>query len=459
MIETDKLTCIEATKQNSPTRQLLFFRLVAIILSVAFTLLCVEIFMRLIGVPSLKPSYGDPVLGWDTPRNSTSTFDFPEYGGMLSMRRNNLGFHEDEDTQLQKSPGTTRVIVVGDSQTAGECANFESYPNVLERMLNTSGHNGEYEILNAGVGKYSPYQYYVKTEHQLVPLKPDHLIVGFYVGNDLMDIIRRDDRPYLTLKPDGGVVQHAPEFVLEDDPAQPPSLLMSIRLYGAFRRALGPTLRYQLVRAGMLLHDLAPYGHGPLDTTKYMIEVKRLGDMSTGFLTQSLLQQLWFHHFPETLPTAFRLNREVMIKFKDLCARNGIRLTYVLIPTKLLVEPSDFQDVLAKVARYDNRLSLPKLQAFENQITDEIVKSCSDLGIEVLDLRRPLMERRAGRRFYNPFEMHLTPEGNRAIGYILYKSLRWGLPVAPPDSSIFGSSSQSRKSSTRASIRDNNSQP
>ena len=156
-----------------------------------------------------------------------------------------------------------------------------------------------------------------------------------------------------------------------------------------------------LVRAGMLLHDLAPYGHGPLDTAKYMIEVKRLGDMSVGFMTQSLLQRL-VRRFPKTLPTALRLNREVMIKFKDLCARNNIRLTYVLIPTKLMVEPSDFQDVLDKVARYDDRLTVQNLQAFENQVTDEIVKAGSELGIEVVDLKKPLMERRAGRRLLQP---------------------------------------------------------
>ncbi len=446
MIEPEKVMGQEPGKEGDRkdvrNSRLLFFRLMTLAISVVVALLCGEIGMRVLGVQPLRPAYGDPVVGWDTTPNTTSTFNFPEYGGMLTMRRNNLGFHEDEDTQLQKSPGTTRVVVVGDSQTAGECANFESYPNVLEGMLNASGRYGKYEVINAGVGKYSPYQYYVKTEHQIIPLKPDHLIVGFYVGNDLMDLIRRDDRPYLTLKPDGTGVHHAPEFVLSDDPARPPSAWLSSRLYAAVQRSLGPTLRYQLVRAGMLLHDLAPYGHGPLDTAKYMIEVKRLGDMSVGFMTQSLLQRLWFQHFPKTLPTALRLNREVMIKFKDLCARNNIRLTYVLIPTKLMVEPSDFQDVLDKVARYDDRLTVQNLQAFENQVTDEIVKTGSELGIEVVDLKKPLMERRAGRRFYNPFEMHLTPEGNRAVAYTLYTNLRWGpeaTQAAPP---VLGASSK-----------------
>jgi lysophospholipase L1-like esterase len=423
---------------------MVIFRFLAVALGLALAVVTGEVALRLMGMPRLTPAYGDPVLGFTTLRNTTSTYYFPEYGGFLTMRSNNFGFHQDEDTKVQKAPGTTRVVVVGDSQTAGECANSENYPNVLDRLLNSSGRNGRYEVIDAGVGRYSPYQYYIRTEHDLLPLKPDRVIVGIYMGNDLMDLIRRDDRPYLTLNADGTVQHHPPEFVVTDDPYEPPSALMSSRLYGLFRNAVGSRVRYQMTRARMLVHDITPYGHGPIDAARYMIDVKRLADISLGFMTQSLLQQVWFQHFPETLPLALRLNREVIAKFKKLCDRNGIRLAYVLIPTKLLIEPSDFQDVLEQIARYDSRLQLPALQAFENQVTDEVVKSCSDLGVEVIDLRKPLLGRGAGRRFYNPLEMHLTPEGNRAIAYTLYTGSEWG-PGAGGGSQLMGSRIQGDK--------------
>ena len=73
------------------------------------------------------------------------------------------------------------------------------------------------------------FQYYVKTTHQLLPLKPDHLIVGLYLGNDFMDLIRHDDRPYLTRKANGEVEAHTPDFMMYEDPAREQGTFASIR--------------------------------------------------------------------------------------------------------------------------------------------------------------------------------------------------------------------------------------
>jgi lysophospholipase L1-like esterase len=399
-------------------------KILALCLSLTLCLGLAELGLRLSGAPPAARPIGDALLGFGTIPNRVETFNFPEYGGMLTMKTNNLGFHDDTDTPIQKPSHTYRVAFVGDSQTAGECANHESFPHEFERLMNQSGSSATHvEVLNAGVGRYSPYQYYVKTSSQIVPLKPDHLIVGIYLGNDFMDLMRPDDRPYLTWQPDGSIRPHRPQFVMLDDPASPPSMLESLRLFGLMRQLAGPTLLYEVRRANLLLHDAAGNRNGLLAAFRYMLEVKQLTDISLGFMTQSLLQQVWFRHFPDTLPVAFRFDRYVMAQFKALCAANGIRLTYLIVPTKLQVEPEEMGPVLAKVAAHDPSMTTAALQGFENRLADELLQAGRDLGVEVLDVRQALIERRAGRRFYNPEEMHLTPAGNRAMALRLYELL------------------------------------
>jgi hypothetical protein len=390
---------------------------VALVVCTSIALLACELGLRLLGIQPVRVAVGDPVVGFDNAPNHTETFDFPEYGGMLTMHQNNLGFREDRDTAVAKAPGVRRVVVIGDSQTAGECANTESYPNVWERDLNAGAGENRFEILNAGVGRYSPFQYYVKTERKLLTLKPDHLVVALYVGNDLMDLMRRDDRPYLVRQPDGSFEPHGPEFITLDDPQATSSLLDSSRVCALARRALGPTLMYQSRRARMLLHDAK--GHPVLDVAKYMVAVKRLTDISLGFMTQSLLQQVWFSRFPETYAVAQAANKDVMRRFKSLCDANRIRLTYVILPTKLEVEPEDFKGVLTRIEAYDAALNLQSLQSFERRASNDILNAAREVGVEAVDLREPLLRMKNGHRFYNPEEMHLTPEGNRAVAKAL----------------------------------------
>src|SRR5579863_2320848 len=401
----------------------LAFALVTLVLSVSLSVLLAEVVLRALGVKAVPPHYGDAALGLGAPIRADETFDFPEYGGKLRMRTNNMGFHEDADTPVAKKPATYRIAFVGDSQTAGECTNEENYPNIFEQKLNAAAGRQEYEVINAAVGRYSPYQYYVRAERDVIPLKPDHLIVGIYLGNDYMDLIRHDDRPYLTIGSGGEIRNHRPEFILFDDPTKPPSRIASSRVYSEMRTTLGPGVYYQYTRARMLTECFSGPGRHFWDFAGYMMEVKRLTDISLGLMTQSLLQNVWFHHFPETYKTASTLNRHVMKLFKDLCDRNGIQLTYVLVPTKVRVEPEDVAGIFAKLAVRDRTLTPARLSAFEDEIAEDVLRSCNDLQVDVIDLRAEMINSKGGVRRYYPEEMHLNPAGNQLIADILRKKM------------------------------------
>jgi hypothetical protein len=391
--------------------------------STVFTLVLLESALRLFGIkPSALPYHnnlGDAVLGMAPERNAVWAANFPEYGGKLVMRTNNLGFYEDHDTAPLPKPGVTRIVALGDSFTVGTCTPPENFPNQIERHLNERAGAGKFEVLDAGVGRYSPFQYYVKARVEAVPLQPKHLLVAFYVGNDFLDIIREDDRPYLTRDPDDRVREHPPHFVNYRDPAERPSWLEASRAYSVAHAALGPTLLYQISRVKLLYLNLANADRGLLEIGRYLSEVRKLDAISHGLMVQSLHQYVWFHRFPDTLQTSLLFTRYTLGKMRELAQQNGIGLTITIIPSKPMMEADVLRPLFEKVTGYNPALTIERLAAFENRLTDETLRMCRDLGIDALDIRPGIAAGRRGRMLYYAEDMHLNVAGNGVVGELI----------------------------------------
>lgn len=107
-------------------------------------------------------------------------------GRYLRFRLNNFGFRRDEDITLKPTPGCTRVMVLGASETFGshEPPGFE-YPAQLERALRQNG--GCYEVLNGGVAGMSLRHIRYTWDHYWREFEPDLVIVypspGFYLAH------------------------------------------------------------------------------------------------------------------------------------------------------------------------------------------------------------------------------------------------------------------------------------
>lgn len=393
--------------------------------SAVITLLLLEGALRVLGIkPRILPYHnnvGDAVLGMAPERNMVWEANFPEYGGKLVMRTNNLGFYDDRDTTPLPAPGVTRIMALGDSFTVGTCTPKENFPNQIEQRLNAAAHGPKFEVLDAGAGRYSPYQYYKKAEVEGVPLHPRHLLVAFYVGNDFLDIIRQDDRPYLTLGPHGEVEAHKPLFVNYQDPDEKPGWLESSRTYTVGRAALGPTLLYQISRVKLLYLNLSNAHRGLFAIARYMKEVRDLDRISHGLMVQSLHQFVWFRRFPDTLPTSLAFTRYTLEKLRDLARQSGAGLTVTVIPSKPMIEPETLQPLFAQATQRNSALTVNALAAFENRLTDETLKMCRDLGIEAFDLRPGISAQRQGHILYYPEDMHLNVAGNALVGELIAK--------------------------------------
>ena len=114
-------------------------------------------------------------------------WDWEEHpAGGFDVRTNNLGFVEDEPTELAKQG--LRILVAGDSHTQGAVGVAETFPNQLEACLRAAGREG-CEVLNAGVAFTGPRCYLERLRHFL-HLEPDVFVAALFTGNDFWDDLR-----------------------------------------------------------------------------------------------------------------------------------------------------------------------------------------------------------------------------------------------------------------------------
>jgi hypothetical protein len=117
--------------------------------------------------------------------NLSEKWPWPEHpdGGFV-RRTNNLGFNEDEPTEAEKHG--LRVLVAGDSHTAGLLNPAESFSNVAERALRRSLGREDVEVLNAGVAYTGP-TCYLGTLQRNLALQPDVFVAVLFTGNDFIE--------------------------------------------------------------------------------------------------------------------------------------------------------------------------------------------------------------------------------------------------------------------------------
>ncbi len=97
----------------------------------------------------------------------------------------------DRERPLAKPPGTGRIMMLGDSFTEGDgVEGNETFSYRLEAMLDTSALSRHWEVINAGVGSYSPLLEYLYLVHRGLAFEPDMVILNL----DLSDIF--DDLNY-----------------------------------------------------------------------------------------------------------------------------------------------------------------------------------------------------------------------------------------------------------------------
>jgi hypothetical protein len=219
----------------------------------------------------------DPVA-WLTLRpNLEQTYPWPEHpAGEIVLRTNDLGLREDAPVASEKR--SPRVLVTGDSHTAGLVPNAETFAGVLETRLGAHGDWSGVEVLNAGV-PYTGPACYRRTLEKRLELQPDVVVAVCFTGNDFWDELEAD----------------------------------------------------------YLLDGWTP----PSGDAAYRERIESVAARWPGPASQGFNQAFRFAHFPWEPERALELARTSFRAMQARCDELGLRLVVVVLPTKMDAEPGD----------------------------------------------------------------------------------------------------------------------
>lgn len=100
------------------------------------------------------------------------------------FKLNSRGF-KDVEFEVEKSPGTYRILGIGDSFAYGVIPYENNYYTLLEEQLKQQGE--KVEVINMGIPNLSPKDYLAILVDEGLELNPDMVVLSFFIGNDFLD--------------------------------------------------------------------------------------------------------------------------------------------------------------------------------------------------------------------------------------------------------------------------------
>ena len=107
-----------------------------------------------------------------------------------TFRLNSRGF---KDVEFEVSKGEAyRIVGIGDSFAVGVVPYEDNYLTLVEEELRRSG--WDVELLNMGIPNLGPKEYLQVLIDEGLELKPDLVLLSFFVGNDFLESVRVVER-------------------------------------------------------------------------------------------------------------------------------------------------------------------------------------------------------------------------------------------------------------------------
>lgn len=343
-----------------------------LVISVALFSVFAELFLRLFFPQPILPLVykQHPILKYKLKEDFKGFQSSSEFRVQVAL--NSEGLRDVEHGPLKEN-GVVRILALGDSFTLGDGVEMEeSYPKVLEEVLNHEKHGKTFEVINAGVYGWDASQEYLYLKHYGLRYNPDLIIWGLYVGNDFYDTARGG-----LLEMEAGVLRSKPVAI--DSNLKLKALLEQIPAY--------PYLSHNS-------HLLTLMKRG----VSKLISIKK--DAEFGRFTLSLYSRA---PIPE-VRDSIELIKEILKDGYGLAQSNGASFLLVIIPA--------YEQI------YTERYGLS--QEGVAQVNKEILEFCKEAGIPCIDLF-PEIKRvvKDGKMPYYPKNRHWNEEGHRLAAEVM----------------------------------------
>lgn len=314
----------------------------------------------------------DPYTGFRLKPNSVGVFS----EGIPALTNSNG--HRSDEIEPFKPVGVQRILVLGDSFTVGASVEqSETYSSVLQQLLNLDPQRAEgtslrtrFEVINAGVGGWHPFQYAQYYQHYGPELQPDWVIVGMFVGNDVLKVVGSVDRLM--------------------------TAVMGRRI--SRKAAADPLIRWRIA-----LHEHSHLGRLVLHQARPEFSYRREGCSEFPDFLLRIERGRRNVHRKDSPELAVKVSRAVrqIARIKALADQAKVQLLVVLLPDENQINPALQKAIFPEPENYD--LGLPQ---------SLLVEQFAAAGIEVLDL---LPSFRADRRCLFQNDTHLTAEGHALV--------------------------------------------
>lgn len=289
---------------------------------------------------------------------------------------------------LSKPAGVFRILGLGDSFARNLTWINKNYHNYLQQRY-LENNQKKIDIINAGMEATGPGYYWHILAKYGDSIKPDLVLVGFFAGNDFEEM----EFKYVYR----GAYQLR-EFV---DPLK--RFLSYLRfenswLYQFCSRKLimfseDRARNQELKKIGS--NDEATYS----EETFYQIEKTRMWIFEKAKRTQ--------------FDRLFNQNSQVLLNFKEWCAKRNVALLIVIFPDQFQVDEDLRNKMLEKYAISNAALDI-------NYPDDLLSIFCEQHQINCLDLLKDFQEVNRTTKLYRLRDTHWSETGNRLAADLIY---------------------------------------
>ena len=283
----------------------------------------------------------------------------PDY----EFRLNSKGF-KDVEFSVERQPGVRRVIALGDSFAFGAVPYHYNYLTLAEQRLNEGGVMAE--VINMGIPGLAPQDYLSVFANEGLALKPDLVLVSFFIGNDFDETRRLRTRLH--------------QF----------SDVLALAKYVVDARTKF---------AGNVYHVKPVYD----DQEPYFRESSYLAVEK---------QRSWVYRKPPTYPQALSDGIRYLVEIKRLADQNGAEMMVLAMPDEFQVSPGLRQRVLGELGLTEAEIDLSQPNRF---LAEELDRH----GIQSVDLLDAFISRGREIPLYKPLDSHWNIAGNALAAEVL----------------------------------------
>ena len=324
------------------------------------------------------------IIPWTLKPNASARFVALDFDTQINI--NSLGLR-DKERSLEKDNNTYRILVLGDSFTYGfGVNNNETYSAILENLLNTQsslGTNKKFEVWNAGFASgYTEDTFYLYLREKGFEFKPDMVLVGMYVENDVLDFSKNN----YTYDKSGKLIRITSDFYHIEN--------------GNLRRGssteVSPTERAILYFKKFLL--------------KYSRTYSYLSSAISSITTKNN-NPLFDSEYSNEINDNFNKVEYYLSQIKKLGDENNITVAVILFPGKTSIG-SLWQQYLTQ-----------NPGSIRDKPENMILSYCQNLNITCLDLWPYFTNSTDGTKYYFVHDAHWSQKGNQKGAEIIHQLL------------------------------------